>query len=251
VKAALAEDRRFMSPAPEQARLESAIFDRLGSLAYGHTPGSVESTIRWVEPRSRSIVIHTGEGFDRYKIAAAVTPEFCGGTWANGIPALRSGPSNRGVVLYRDGIDAAVVLAGVSYREWCDAVKALEPRFDGSYYFTYGRVGEEEATGIPVEARWVNGYGSVMLRHVGALQALPHTSIDTYSKSPGLVVEIVQHEVGEEARGRLGQILDEAGLAFDPDRSSTGEQATLIFQSAIEEEPLLVRLVVRPVKFPA
>lgn len=236
----------------DQARLESAIIVRIGLLARGHTPGSVESAIRWVEPRQRSIVIHTGDGFDLSAFVAAVTPEVEAGTFNNGIPALRSGPSGRGVVLYRDGIDAAVILAGITFRDWREAVEALQAMSDGSSFIGEGQVLVEEARAVEVGAHVASGHGGPLLRSIGALQAIPHTRIHVYGKSPGTVVEVVQPEADYPARDRLKQALEYAGLEFVADRSPMGPEATYVFQLPGEEErPLILRFAVRTRKFPA
>lgn len=247
----LTDEPECLDATTDQARLESAIFDRIGLLARGHTPGTVETAIHWVEPRQRSIVIQTGEGFDHARLAVAITPEIESGVFSDGIPALRSGPSSRGVVLYRDGIDAAVILARTSYRVWTEAVAALQRPSDGSAFVTHGRATDEEAAAVVAEAQRAAGHGSLLLRTVGALQALPHVSIDVYGKSPGTVVEVVQPEAGYPARDRLRDALERAGLQFVADRSPMGEDATFVFRVPNEDErPLLIRLVARPMKFP-
>lgn len=235
----------------DQARLESAIIVRMGLLARGHTPGTVESAIRWVEPRQRSIVIHTGNGFDLSAFVAAVTPEVEAGTFCSGIPGLRSGASSRGVVLFRDGTDAAVILAGITYRDWIEAIEVLQAKSIASSFVGEGQVSVEEAGATGVEAQYASGHGGPLLRSIGALQAVRHTRIDVYGKSPGTVVEVVQPEADYPARDRLRQTLECAGLEFVADRSPMGPEATYVFQLPGEEErPLIVRFTVRTRKFP-
>lgn len=242
-------DVRSWEPTVEQARLESAIFLQIGLLARGHTPSTVEPAIRWIEARRRSVVVHTGDGFDLEALVAAVTPKVEEGALTSGIPALRSGPSKRGVVLYRDGVDAALILAGTSYQDWKRAIKELRTMSGSSCFVTDGRLTEEETAVISAGSRFASGHGSPLLRTIGALQALPHLRIDVYGKSPGTVVEIVQPEAGYAARDRMRQSLVRAGLEFVEDRSPLGEQATYVFRFPGEEDLLLIRLVVRGLKF--
>lgn len=248
----LIDEPQCLRATMDQARLESAIIVRIGLLARGHTPGTVESAIRWVEPRQRSIVIHTGDGFDLSAFVAAVTPEVEAGAFSNGIPRLRSGPSGRGVVLYWDGIDAGVILAGITYRDWIETIEVLQAKSVASSFIGEGQVSVEEAAAAEVEAQYASGHGSPLLRSIGALQAVPHTRIDVYGKSPGIVVEVVQPRADYQARDRLRQALECAGLEFVADRSPMGQEATYVFQLPGEEaRPLIVRIAVRTRKFPA
>lgn len=246
----LAEDPGLMTPSEEQARLESAIFDRFQSISYGHTPGSVERSIRSVEPGQRLLIIHPGPELDVSQLASSVTPQFEAGTWQNGIPALRCGGSNRGVVLFRDGLDAAVILAGVSCHDWMGAVDELDTADEETHYFKRGRVTPEEAASVAIEARQGSRYGSVLIRRIGALYALPHTSIHMYSKSPGRIVEVIQHEPGLEALHGLIRAVEQAGLELVENYSNGVQQTFVVFQHAAEDGPLLIRLVHRPMKFP-
>ncbi len=49
----LAAESETLDATTDQAHLESAIFERIGLLARGHTPSTVERAILWVEPRRR------------------------------------------------------------------------------------------------------------------------------------------------------------------------------------------------------
>lgn len=247
--ALLRADPKLMAPSEEQWVLESAIFDRLWTIAYGHTPGSTERSIQYVEPGQRVLVIHPGTGLDIPKLAASLIPQFEDGAWQNGIPALRFGPSNRGVVLFREGIDAAVILAGVSYHDWSNAVEALDTDMPGSFYSKGGRVTAEEAAWVPVEARYRTRYGSILIRRVGAIYASPHMGIHVYSKSPGIVLEVFQHERSSEAEYGLVRAMEQAGLVLVR-RHTTPDEIALTLQHRDEEGPLLVRLALRPLAFP-
>ncbi|WIB60416.1 hypothetical protein DEJ13_00915 [Curtobacterium sp. MCLR17_007] len=242
-------DSKLMTPSTEQWVFESAIFDRLWTIASGHTPGSTEHSIQYVEPGQQVLIIHPGTGLDIPKLAASLTPQFDDGTWRNGIPALRFGPSNRGVVLFREGIDAAVILAGVSHHDWSDAVRALDTGTPGSYYSKGGRVTAEEAAWVPVEARYRTRYGSILIRHIGAIYALPHMGIHVYSKSPGIVLEIFQHERSSEAEYGFVRAMERASLVLIRSHA-TPDEIAFTFQHQDEEGPLLVRLALRPLVFP-
>jgi hypothetical protein len=242
-------DPRLMTPSKEQWILESAIFDRLSTIAYGHTPGSTERSIQYVEPGQRVLVIHPDPELDLQQLAASLTPVFDAGGWQNGIPALRFGPSNRGVVLFREGIDAAVLLAGVSHHDWSDAVEALDTGTPESCYLKGGRVTAEEAAGVPIEARYRTRSGSILMRHIGAIYALPHMGIHVYSTSPGIVLEIFQHERSSEAEYGFVRAMEQAGLVLIRSHA-TRDEIALTFQHQDEDGPLLVRLAQRPLVFP-
>jgi hypothetical protein len=244
-------DRRNWEPTADQAHLEHAILLRLGLLARGHTPSTVEPAIRWIEARRSSVVVHTGDGFDLDALVGAVTPELGEGALTNGIAALRSGPSMRGVVLYRDGVDAALILAGTSYHDWRRAIDRLRTMSGNRQFVTNGGLTREETAAMAAGLWSTSSHGSSLLRTIGTLQALPHTRIDIYGKSPGTVVEIVQPEPGYAARDRMRRALERAGLEFVADRSPVGRQATYVFRLPGEEALLLIRLVVRGSKFPA
>ncbi|WIB34413.1 hypothetical protein [Curtobacterium sp. MCSS17_005] len=242
-------DPKLLEPSSEQWVLESAIFDRLWTIACGHTPGSTERAIRYVEPGQRVLIIHPGPELDIQQLAASLTPQFEAGGWQNGIPALRFGPSNRGVVLFREGIDAAVLLAGVSHHDWRDAVEALDTGTPERYYLKGGRVTAEEAAWIPVEARYRTRSGSIIMRRVGAIYALPHTGIHVYSKPPGIVLEVFQHERSSEAEYGLVRALEQAGLELI-DWDTSPNEIALTFQHQEDQGPLRVRLAHQPLVFP-
>lgn len=246
----LADEPGCQEATSDQAILERAIFTHLGPLARGHTPGSVERAIRWVEPHHRSIVVHTSEGFDFQRIVFALVPQLEAGEFSGGVPALRSGPSNREVVLYRDGIDAAVILAGVDYHEWREVIDALQARTDTSCFIGGGGVLDVERAAIAENAQYLSGQGSPLLRSIGALLAVKHTAIDLYDKNPGIVVEVVQPDIDQPARERLRWALERNGLGFVRGRSRAGEYANFEFEWAGSAGPLIIRFVVRATKFP-
>lgn len=258
-------DDLSLTPTPDQARLEGAIFDRFPSLAFGHTPGSVERAIDYVEPYRRLLVIHPGPDLNVRQLAWHITPSFDGEFLANGIPALRHGPSNRGVVLFQEGIDAAVVLAGVSDRDWSEIISGFASPDDNIVYVTGGAVSPGEAVSIATDRSHETPYGSILARRIGALYRLPHVGIDIYNRTPGRVLKIIQESRDDTARRHFIRVLEQAGLDLIEDESND-DHLTFVpgsprpawarirgkssRQRTSNDAPLLVRLVHRPVEFP-
>ncbi|TCK63134.1 hypothetical protein EDF27_2800 [Curtobacterium sp. PhB136] len=255
-----------MTPTGDQARLEGAIFDRFPSLAFGHTPGSVERAIEYVEPYERLLVIHPGPDLNIRQLAWRINPSFEGGCWANGIPALRHGPSNRGVVLFQEGIDATVVLAGVSDRDWSETITSFANPDDDLVFLTGGPVTPEEAASIATDRSHETPYGSILARRIGALYSLPHLGINIYNRTPGRVLEITQQSRDNTARRHFIRTMEEAGLELVEEESNDDHLTFLPSLPAKGwprgrarrtgrvrtkgDAPLLVRLAPNPVSFP-
>ncbi|RKR74748.1 hypothetical protein [Frondihabitans australicus] len=259
-------NRLSLTPTADQARLEGAIIDRFPSLASGHTPGSVERAIEYIEPYERLLVVHPGPDLNIRSLAWHVVPSFIDGGLANGIPALRHGPGNRGVVLYQEGIDAAVVLAGVSESDWLEAVQSFADPDDDVQYVSGGQVTPEEAAAISADRAHETPYGSILARRIGALYALPHVGIELYFRTPGRVLEITQQERDAHATRYFINTLERAGLELIDDESNADHLTFLPRTTATgwlhrrakrtgrirtkDDAPLLVRLSHRPVSFP-
>jgi hypothetical protein len=214
--AASAADPVIPEPTPQQEQLEGAIFSKLAELRWGPSAacGSGGFGIKRIIPAPSQLVMVLDPGSDIGVFALNVMPVIRRLTDEpdpdmHGIPGLRARPHALGVSLFRPGLEAEVVVAGITADQWeaahaasftaphelvgCAALSnpagwtKTEEGYDSWRRESFGdRVLPREADHHVLE--------SAMFRRIGFLNRLAPTGANTWRSitGDGVVLEVFQ-----------------------------------------------------------
>lgn len=189
-------------PTPAQRELEGSFLHQLRVLWSAPTPRqALTSGIIGVLPRRESLTIRMGRDTDFGNLRECILPSFDvqAGTELleygdiRGVPGLRARTHPKGTSLYRPGVDAEIVLAGVDVREFeltsVHGVTWPGARLSNSWSNEEVHFVKNYPAGAGLDIE------SVMLRRIGIIRAAEPRSVDTWRAWPGtIVIELSFHD---------------------------------------------------------